>query len=43
VRNFWPSNISHKRLQGMHDAVLKREKEREREKAAAAKAASGDT
>lgn len=34
VRNFWPSQISHKRLQGMYDNVIAREKERAAAKAA---------
>jgi hypothetical protein len=28
VRNFWPSSISHKRLQGMYESVVKREREK---------------
>jgi len=34
VRNFWPLRISHKRLQGMYDNVVAREKERAAAKAA---------
>jgi hypothetical protein len=36
VRNFWPSPISHKRLLGMYENVLAREKEKAAAKAAAA-------
>jgi len=33
VRNFWPSHISHKRLQGMYENVLARERQKAAAKA----------
>lgn len=36
VRNFWPSPISHRRLQGMYESVIAREKEKAAKVAAAA-------
>jgi hypothetical protein len=36
VRDFWPSSISHKKLERMYESVVIREKERAAAKAAAA-------